>query len=83
MDDTNRQAENLAIGCGFQHMITEAAVGLAQPLHADFCMSAPQLFCLGEGGIGQPTQRQRKKPFIELGHARQRNAVFDGAGPDL
>ena len=79
VDDTNRQAEHLAIGGGFQHMITEAAVGLAQSLHADLRVAAPELFGLGEGGIAQRPQRQRKKPFIELGHARQRNAVLDGS----
>ena len=53
VDDTNRQAEGLAIGCGFQYMITETAVGLAQPLHAEFGVSASQLCGLGEGGIAQ------------------------------
>ena len=53
MYDTNRQPENLAVGSGFQRMITKAAVGLAYPLHPDLGMAAPQLLGLGEGGVAQ------------------------------
>jgi imidazole glycerol-phosphate synthase subunit HisF len=79
VNDPNRQAEHLTIGGGFQRMITEAAVGLAQPLHADLRVAAPEVLRFGEGGIAQRPQWQRKKPFIQLGHARQRNAVSNGS----
>jgi hypothetical protein len=77
--DPNRQAEHLTISGGFQHMITKAAVGRPQPLDANFRMAAAEFFGLGEGGVAERPQGQRKKPFIELGHARQRNAVFDSS----
>jgi hypothetical protein len=79
VDDPNRQAEHLTIGGGLQRVITEAAVGLAQPLDADFRMAAPEVLGFGEGGIAQRPQGQRKKALIELGHARQRNAVSNGS----
>ena len=44
--DTDRQTEDLAVGCGLQGMITEAAVRLAHPLDADLGMSAAQLLAL-------------------------------------
>jgi hypothetical protein len=77
--NANRQAEDLAIGGGFQGMITKTAMGLAYPLHANLRMAAPELRGLGEGGIAEFTQRQRKEPVIELGHGRQRNAVSNGS----
>ena len=70
--DANRQAEDLAIGSGFQRMITKAAVGLADPLDADLRMAASELLGLGEGRVAELSQGQREETFIDLGHDRQR-----------
>jgi hypothetical protein len=51
--DANRQAEDLTIGGGFQCMITKAAICLTDPLYANLRVAAPELLCLGEGGVAE------------------------------